>query len=79
MVSALADSAGAAPKDRKPWLDVRLQTKDEFVVLGWNDLGMHCINPGYKELALLPPFNNLWVQVIKRGDPPQVVTSGISL
>jgi len=51
----------------------------DYVVIGWNDLGMHCINPTYKELAILPPFNNLWVQVIKRGDPPQVVTSGITV
>ncbi len=51
----------------------------DYVVIGWNDLGMHCINPSYKELALLPPYNNLWVQVIKRGDPPMIVTSGITL
>jgi len=51
----------------------------DYVVIGWNDLGMHCINPDYATLALLPPFNNLWVQVIKRGDPPKIVTSGIKL
>src|SRR5512138_2161685 len=51
----------------------------EYVVIGWNDLGMHCINPTFKDLAILPPYNNLWAQVIKRGDPPKVVTSGISL
>lgn len=51
----------------------------EYVVIGWNDLGMHCINPTFKELGILPPFNNLWVQVIQRGDPPSVVTSGITL
>ncbi len=44
--------------------------RDDYVVLGWNNLGMHCINPSYDTLALLPPFNNLWVQVIKRGNPP---------
>lgn len=49
--------------------DSRADTSD-YVLIGWNDLGMHCITPSYKELALLPPFNNLWVQVIQRGDPP---------
>ncbi len=53
--------------------------ESDYVILGWNDLGMHCINPSYKTMGLLPPFNNLWVQVIKRGDPPQIVTSGFSL
>jgi hypothetical protein len=51
----------------------------DYVVIGWNNLGMHCINPSYKELAILPPYNNLWVQVVKRGNPPQIVTSGVSL
>jgi len=51
----------------------------KYVLIGWNDLGMHCINPSYKELAILPPFNNLWVQVIRRGDPPTIVTDGISV
>jgi hypothetical protein len=50
-----------------------------YVVLGWNDLGMHCYNRDFQDLAVLPPFNTLWVQVIKRGDPPQIVTSGINV
>ncbi len=54
-------------------------TSSKYVLIGWNDLGMHCINPTFKELAILPPANNLWAQVIKRGDPPQIVTTGVSL
>ena len=72
-------SADARRMNRKPWMEILSQSNDEYVLLGWNDLGIHCITPGYKELALLPPFNNLWVQVIKRGDPPKVVTSGVSI
>ena len=49
----------------------------EYVLLGWNDLGMHCYNHDFQDLAVLPPYNTLWAQVIKRGDPPQIVTSGI--
>jgi len=48
-----------------------------YVVLAWNDLGMHCINPGFSHLAVLPPFNNLWVQVIRRGAEPQIVRRDI--
>ena len=54
-------------------------TQPEYIVVGWNDLGMHCISPSFKEMAILPPFNNLWAQVIRRGDPPKVVTSNIAL
>jgi len=48
-----------------------------YVVLGWNNLGMHCYNPDFSNLAILPPYNTLVAQVIKVGDPPQVVTSGV--
>ena len=47
-------------------------------MLAWNDLGMHCINAGYDTLVLLPPYNTAWAQVIRRGNPPQVVTSGMT-
>ncbi len=48
-----------------------------YVLLGWNDLGMHCYNHDFQDLAVLPPYNTLWAQVIKRGNPPQIVTEGI--
>ena len=48
-----------------------------YIVLGWNDLGMHCYNRSFQDVAILPPYNNLFVQVIKRGNPPKIVTSGI--
>jgi hypothetical protein len=51
----------------------------EYVVLAWNDLGMHCANPTYDQLVILPPYNNVWAQVIKRGNPPEVVTAGLSV
>ena len=51
-------------------------TSGDIVVLAWNDLGMHCLNPTYDQLIILPPYNTLWAQVIERGNPPRVVTSG---
>ncbi len=51
----------------------------QYVLIGWNDLGMHCMNQWFKNLAVLPPFNTLWAQVIVRADPPQVVTSGVNI
>ena len=50
-----------------------------YVVLTWNDLGMHCYNRDFQDLAVLPPFNTLWAQVVKVGDPPQIVTGGITV
>lgn len=51
----------------------------DTVVLAWNDLGMHCYNPDFQDLAVLPPFNNLFAQVIRVGDPPQLITSGVNV
>jgi hypothetical protein len=52
---------------------------DEFVVFTWNTLGMHCLNPTYDSLVILPPYNDLHAQVIKRGNPPEIVTAGLWL
>jgi hypothetical protein len=54
-------------------------TNGEYVVFAWNDLGMHCLNPTYDEMVILPPYNTVNAQVIKRGDPPQIITTGISV
>ncbi len=50
-----------------------------YVVFAWNDLGMHCLNPSYDKAVVLPPYNTLTAQVIKRGDPPTVVTTGLTV
>lgn len=48
-----------------------------YVVLAWNDLGMHCAQDDYSAFCILPPFNTLHAQVIQRG--VGVVTSGITV
>ncbi len=58
--------------------DGKTQAAD-YVLLGWNDLGMHCYNRDFQDLAVLPPYNTLWAQVIRRGDPPQIVTQDIQV
>ncbi len=65
---ALAESNAVVPK---------AASGSGYVVLGWNNLGMHCYNPDFSNLAILPPYNTLVAQVIKLGDPPQIVTSGV--
>ncbi|MFO1498519.1 MAG: PKD domain-containing protein [Verrucomicrobiota bacterium] len=36
-------------------------------VLGWNDLGMHCMDNNYSVFSLLPPYNTIHAQVIDAG------------
>jgi hypothetical protein len=50
-----------------------------YKILAWNDLGMHCYSRDFQDMAVLPPYNTLWVQVVKAGDPPEVVTSGVKV
>ncbi len=50
-----------------------------MVVLGYNDLGMHCMNEDFSELMILPPFNTLHAQVIQRGEEPRLVTGNVTV
>lgn len=50
-----------------------------YVVLGYNDLGMHCMNQNFAEICILPPYNTLHAQVIRRGVEPELVTSGVTV
>lgn len=48
------------------------------IIVGWNDLGMHCSNKDFSTFVVLPPFNNVKAQVIQVGDSanlPVVVIS----
>jgi hypothetical protein len=55
------------------------QAVTPMVVLGYNDLGMHCMNADYSEIMVLPPFNTLHAQVIRRGVEPDIITSGVTV
>jgi hypothetical protein len=51
-----------------------------YVVLAWNDLGMHCDQNDYSYFMVLPPYNTLHAQVFRRGgEGAGVVTSGITV
>ena len=71
--------AGALPLKPPP-------SSPKYVVIAWNNLGMHCYNPDFSNLAILPPYNTLVAQVIKVGDdsqdprvPAQIVTTGVKV
>jgi len=54
----------------------------EYIVIAWNDLGMHCANKDFSSMAVLPPYNNLISHVIKRGTEttwPEVITINYSV
>ncbi len=53
--------------------------KDEYVLLSWNNLGMHCISDSDPYWILLPPANDIFAQLVKRGDPPEIITEGVEI
>ena len=51
----------------------------KYVLLVWNDLGMHCISDADSRFSFLPPANTLEAQLIKRGELPERVTEGVEI
>ena len=45
-----------------------------YAVLANNDLGMHCADSDYRVFSILPPFNVVHAQVIKRGATPTLMS-----
>lgn len=51
----------------------------DYVLLAWNDLGMHCMDDNYSIFSILPPANNLRATLIKKGSVPILNNSSISV
>lgn len=65
-------------KDTSKILSMQQNTK--YVILATNNLGMHCYQPDYSGYMLLPPDNDLRVQVFRNeGDEAKLVRSGIKV
>ena len=56
-------------------------TAQEYVLIGWNDLGMHCSNKDFAKITVLPPYNNITAQLLLKqpNQSPQIVTSGYTI
>lgn len=74
---SMADGAGSEPEEA-----AAAAVLGDYVLIGWNDLGMHCSNKNFGDLCVLPPYNNIWATLIRRGNPttpPAVVSAGYSV
>ncbi|BBO79140.1 cytochrome c family protein [Desulfosarcina widdelii] len=54
-------------------------SQDEYVLLAWNNLGMHCISDSDPFWILLPPANDLFAQLVRKGELPEIVSEGVKL
>ena len=56
--------------------------RDRYKLIAWNDLGMHCVDDTFDAFSILPPYNNLWAQLVVQpngGGAPQVLTQGVTV
>jgi len=76
----LIAKAESSPTENFQYLPLLMRlSAPSYAIIGWNDLGMHCYDLDYQDMSVLPPYNNIYSQVILRGDPPIVVTQGITV
>ena len=57
-----------------------MQQNSGYVILATNDIGMHCYQLSYSSFLILPPGNNLRVQVFRNeGKEAELINSGIEV
>lgn len=47
---------------------------NNFTILAANDLGMHCADQDFRIFSILPPYNVLNAQVLRKGSTPQMMS-----
>ena len=49
-------------------------TASNFTILAANDLGMHCADQDFRVFSILPPYNVMNAQVLRKGAEPQLMS-----
>ena len=49
------------------WLAPAHAANGTWTVIGWNNLGMHCMDSDYSLFAILPPYNTIHAQLLDPG------------
>ena len=55
------------------------EVPQDWTLLAWNDLGMHCVDEDFSIFAILPPFNTLNAQLMDPAGNPVGGGTGITL
>jgi len=51
-----------------------------YSLVAWSELGMHCIDgKDYSIFSILPPYNIIHAQLIKKGEPPTQIITGVTI
>jgi len=90
LVALCALSSGAGSSTRPPSAALtqpNSQTQNgtpaassQYSLMAWSELGMHCIDgKDYSIFSVLPPYNIIHAQLVKKGEPPTIITSGVTI
>lgn len=74
-VAGLCIVAGAAAAPAV----LRAPPADPYIVVAYNDLGMHCMQNDFSQMMILPPYNTVRAQVIRRGEEPEIITENLTV
>ncbi len=77
--SPFAGGTGRGPSPETAKIPPFDPDSSEYVLLAWNDLGMHCISDCDEFFSFLPPANTLQAQLIRRGPLPERITGGVTI
>jgi hypothetical protein len=78
--ASIASAAGGAsiPAGAPPTSGAAANTA--YTLVAWSELGMHCIDgKDYAVFSVLPPYNVIHAQLLKKGEPPVTVTTGVTI
>jgi len=76
-----AQSPGAISTDAtSPPAAAAAAANSAYTLVAWSELGMHCMDgKDYSVFSVLPPYNVIHAQLLKKGEPPVPVTSGVTI
>ena len=76
LISCIGGGGGGGDKNEENYsypTDNTVPKTSPYIVIAWNDLGMHCLDKDFSVFSILPPFNTLHAQVIKTGKEPKIL------
>ncbi len=73
------DSTGLSVFSNIEEVKIAEQGAQGYQVFGFNDLGMHCYDSDFSVFSILPLFNVLHAQVIRKGSSPQILGESVSV
>jgi len=55
------------------------RTTQSYTVFAFNDLGMHCTQPSFADMMILPLYNDLHAVVVRRGHSPDIIKGDVAV